>query len=493
MKSKPIEGIKSTENPGMKYSSYLDEKDFNEMILDGRTEEEYLEDYCKLIDQALQRGLKRGKIEFYTEKHHILPRCMSGEDENYNYVLLSALEHIIAHVLLYRIQSDNNKILSALFCMINVNSVYTSERKLVIEKYNITLSAELREKYIRSISYPVVCHDLINKVYRVYSSISETEMDGFNHTSVSSTVKGDYNTSRGYKFSLLEDFKINYPEKLNEFYSLKDLPKLNLTPLERNTVLEYNDSGTKIVCFDKNFNVCKIYNTISSIKIDGFNPEYLRRSIENKTLYGEYYWMYYNDAINLYSNSIQKFYEKGAISNIIKYIPRETKRSKKIICHDKDYLIYKIYDSVKDVIKDGFSESSVSAAVNRNKTRTSYFAIGKYFDYYWTSLDEWEYSDKLDEYYLNKETNNLPKLVVKLFRNEIIRTNRNHEIIKIYKSIGNVREDGLFHQNVWRILNKDKKLNTESLYNNSYWFKFSDFKEKYPDKLEEYYKQQEQK
>lgn len=37
-------------------------------------------------------------------------------------------------------------------------------------------------------------------------------------------------------------------------------------------------------------------------------------------------------AINLYSNSIQKFYEKGAISNIIKYIPRETKRSK------KDYL-----------------------------------------------------------------------------------------------------------------------------------------------------------
>lgn len=50
MKSKPIEGIKSIENPGMKYSSYLDEKDFNEMILDGRTEEEYLEDYCKLID-----------------------------------------------------------------------------------------------------------------------------------------------------------------------------------------------------------------------------------------------------------------------------------------------------------------------------------------------------------------------------------------------------------------------------------------------------------
>ena len=64
MKSKPIEGIKSTENPGMKYSSYLDEKDFNEMILDGRTEEEYLEDYCKLIDQALQRGLKRGKSNF---------------------------------------------------------------------------------------------------------------------------------------------------------------------------------------------------------------------------------------------------------------------------------------------------------------------------------------------------------------------------------------------------------------------------------------------
>ena len=71
MKSKPIEGIKSTENLGMKYSSYLDEKDFNEMILEGRTEDEYLEDYCKLIDQALQRGLKRGKVEFYTKKNII--------------------------------------------------------------------------------------------------------------------------------------------------------------------------------------------------------------------------------------------------------------------------------------------------------------------------------------------------------------------------------------------------------------------------------------
>ena len=138
MKSKPIEGIKSTENLGMKYSSYLDKKDFNEMILEGRTEDEYLEDYCMIIDYALLRGLKRERIDFYTEKHHILPRCMLGEDENYNYVLLSALEHIIAHILLYRIQSDNNKILSALFCMINVNSEYTSERKLVIKKYNIT-------------------------------------------------------------------------------------------------------------------------------------------------------------------------------------------------------------------------------------------------------------------------------------------------------------------------------------------------------------------
>jgi hypothetical protein len=46
---------------------------------------------------------------------------------------------------------------------------------------------------------------------------------------------------------------------------------------------------------------------------------------------------------------------------------------------------------------------------------------------------------------------------------------------------------------IFNISFKDKKLNTESLYNNSYWFKFSDFKEKYPDKLEEYYKQQEQK
>ena len=91
-------GIKSTKDLGMKYSSYLDEKDFNEMILEGRTEDKYLEDYCMIIDYVLLRGLKREKLDFYTEKHHILPRCMEGEDSDYNYVLLSALEHIIVVV-----------------------------------------------------------------------------------------------------------------------------------------------------------------------------------------------------------------------------------------------------------------------------------------------------------------------------------------------------------------------------------------------------------
>lgn len=58
----------------------------------------YENHYNKLIERAKTR-----EIEGYVEKHHIIPRCMGGDDSEENLVKLTAREHFIAHQLLVKI------------------------------------------------------------------------------------------------------------------------------------------------------------------------------------------------------------------------------------------------------------------------------------------------------------------------------------------------------------------------------------------------------
>ena len=62
--------------------------------------------YDKLIETRKSRGLDKKSISFYTEAHHIIPRCLGGSDSEENLVLLSFREHIIAHLLLARIYDN---------------------------------------------------------------------------------------------------------------------------------------------------------------------------------------------------------------------------------------------------------------------------------------------------------------------------------------------------------------------------------------------------
>lgn len=61
----------------------------------------YLSHYVRLIERAKVRAL-----EGYSERHHVLPRCMGGSNESTNLVRLTAEEHFIAHQLLVKIHPD---------------------------------------------------------------------------------------------------------------------------------------------------------------------------------------------------------------------------------------------------------------------------------------------------------------------------------------------------------------------------------------------------
>jgi len=62
---------------------------------------DYRKHYNALILRAQNRSLSG-----YSEKHHIVPKCMGGENDKTNIVRLTASEHYLAHQLLIKIYPD---------------------------------------------------------------------------------------------------------------------------------------------------------------------------------------------------------------------------------------------------------------------------------------------------------------------------------------------------------------------------------------------------
>lgn len=57
--------------------------------------------YKKHYDLLIQKALDRVKPDCYFEKHHIVPKCVGGSDEESNLVNLTYKEHCVAHRMLF--------------------------------------------------------------------------------------------------------------------------------------------------------------------------------------------------------------------------------------------------------------------------------------------------------------------------------------------------------------------------------------------------------
>lgn len=63
--------------------------------------------YQRIYDEIIKKARSEIK-EGYIEKHHILPKCMGGNDDPENIVQLTAREHYICHWLLAKIHNTNS-------------------------------------------------------------------------------------------------------------------------------------------------------------------------------------------------------------------------------------------------------------------------------------------------------------------------------------------------------------------------------------------------
>jgi len=66
--------------------------------------------YKKIYDNIIKRR-QLYPLSGYTENHHIIPKCLGGNDNIENMVRLSAREHFICHMLLTKIYSNDKFVL----------------------------------------------------------------------------------------------------------------------------------------------------------------------------------------------------------------------------------------------------------------------------------------------------------------------------------------------------------------------------------------------
>jgi hypothetical protein len=85
--------------------------------------------YSKHYKLLCERGKTRNIVE-YTEKHHIIPRCMGGTNKSENITHLTPEEHYIAHQLLIKMYPDHGGLIWAAIQMTRHSTNKRSNNKL---------------------------------------------------------------------------------------------------------------------------------------------------------------------------------------------------------------------------------------------------------------------------------------------------------------------------------------------------------------------------
>jgi hypothetical protein len=148
--------------------------------------------YQRIHDQIIERAKTR-QLEGYKERHHIIPRCMNGTDDEDNLVDLTAREHFIIHKLLCEIYPDNDKLFFAYRMMAVMKNSYDNERLYFVgsrEFERIRLLANQKiGNALRGRKIGKLSSDIIEK--QVQSRQKKADLRGYYHSSETKKKIGD--------------------------------------------------------------------------------------------------------------------------------------------------------------------------------------------------------------------------------------------------------------------------------------------------------------
>jgi hypothetical protein len=110
--------------------------------------------YQQIHNNIIYRAKTR-TLTGYKERHHIIPKCIGGTDDQENLVDLTAKEHFIIHKLLCKLYPDNDKLLYAYYSMTHQRNQYrqqayrisTREYQYLKEQHAIRMSTLYKGRY----------------------------------------------------------------------------------------------------------------------------------------------------------------------------------------------------------------------------------------------------------------------------------------------------------------------------------------------------------
>lgn len=85
---------------------------------------------------------KQNPVTGYTERHHIIPKSLGGNNKKDNLVILTAKEHFICHLLLVKMTTGNDKVKMsyALRCLVNQENPMQQRYKITSRMYSVVKS-----------------------------------------------------------------------------------------------------------------------------------------------------------------------------------------------------------------------------------------------------------------------------------------------------------------------------------------------------------------
>lgn len=95
--------------------------------------------YQKHYELLIMRAKSR-VLETYSEKHHIVPKCIGGSNKRENLVSLTPEEHYFAHQLLMKIYPNKSKLTYAAHAMSNMGKIKQKEYAWIKRKRAKVLS-----------------------------------------------------------------------------------------------------------------------------------------------------------------------------------------------------------------------------------------------------------------------------------------------------------------------------------------------------------------
>lgn len=146
--------------------------------------------YADFIQNILDTRGRFACGEEYHEKHHIIPKCLGGTDDNDNLIDLFAREHFIAHKLLVEENPDNNGLIYAWWLMAHCKTTDQKRYECTPEEYE---ESKIAFSIIHSERLKGLFAGEKNYFYDVHMYGNKNPMFGKHHTEESKRKNSESN------------------------------------------------------------------------------------------------------------------------------------------------------------------------------------------------------------------------------------------------------------------------------------------------------------